>query len=156
MHESTMMQVQWCKYEYIWIFPVSTHFAGDINIYALTYPSMFKNCLRVMRCSSTRAQGRDQNQAWKNLCWAWINAQGKLQGLMLSSKMNAGLDTGPARLCEVALSRICSSIPFDWQNKKKTFLSHKILQNKTSEFKKMGERATFLTQAWYFGAWLRT
>ena len=64
---------------------------------------------------------------------------------MLCSKMNAELDAGPAQLCAVALSRICSSDPFDWQNKNIHSLQSQVLQNKTSESKKMRERATFLT-----------
>ena len=59
--------------------------------------------------------------------------------------MNAGLDAEPAQLCVVALSRICSLVPFVWQNKNIHYLQSQILQNKTSESKKIGERATFLT-----------
>ena len=61
--------------------------------------------------------------------------------------MNAGLDAGPAQHCEVAFSRICSLVPSDsdWQNKEYPFLQSQILQNKTSESKKTGEMATFLT-----------
>ena len=68
-----------------------------------TYPSMFKNCLRVMWCSSTCAEDQAQNQARQNFCWAWINAQGIgiLPGLMLCSKTNAVLDAGPAQLVQL-------------------------------------------------------
>ena len=55
------------------------------------------------------------------------------------------MNAGPAHLCAVVLSRLCSLVPFDWQNKKIHSLQSLILQNKTSESKKIWERATFPT-----------
>ena len=66
-----------------------------------------------------------------------------MPGFMLCSRMNAGLDARPDQLCAVILFCICSLVSFDWQ--KNHFLPSQILQNKTSESKKMGELTTFLT-----------
>ena len=46
----------------------------------------------------------------------WPNLTSRSRGLMMCFKMNAGHDAGSAQLCAVALSRICSLAPFDWQN----------------------------------------
>ena len=58
--------------------------------------------------------------------------------------MNAGFDVGPTQLCVVALSRIRSLVPFDWQNKKSFFTVTKFAEQ-NFQVQKDGKRTTFLT-----------
>ena len=98
-----------------------------------------------MQWSSIRAVGPAQNRTWQNFCWAWINAHriDILLGLMLCSKMNTGLDAGPAQLCAVALSHIRYFVFLTGRIKNFILYSHKFCRTKLPSLKRWGNRPLF-------------